>query len=162
MKFENWPYKFGNRDVDCDGQAEPWLARGCAPSLVVATSIASLIAPRFPQYLTCKSWLPNCWSIVAVAGTPFLGTPFSWSKVSARVRATKPAAVRERGSAPKRGRHSIQNVYSTECICAAAAWWFDNPHPTVVLYIINIAVILCVRLHFLLHVVLHVGYIPLA
>ena len=39
--------------------------------------------------------------------------------------------LREEGSAPKRGRHSTLLV-STRCICAAAAWWFDNPHQKVV------------------------------
>ena len=33
---------------------------------------------------------------------------------------------RERGSAPKRGRHSTI-WFSTKCICALAAWWSDNP-----------------------------------
>ena len=40
-------------------------------------------------------------------------------------------SVRERGSAPRRGRHSTIFV-STKCICAVAAWRFDNPHQKVV------------------------------
>ena len=37
------------------------------------------------------------------------------------------AMLRERGSAPKRGGRSAI-VFSTECIRAVAAWWFDSPH----------------------------------
>ena len=46
--------------------------------------------------------------------------------------------VRERGSAPKGGRHSTTCVnpqWNAACqvsICAVAAWWFDNPHQKVV------------------------------
>ena len=39
--------------------------------------------------------------------------------------------LRERGSAPERGRHSTTFV-PTKCICAVAAWWFDNPDQKVV------------------------------
>ena len=35
--------------------------------------------------------------------------------------------LRERGSAPKRGRHTTI-CFSTKCICAVAAWCFDNPY----------------------------------
>ena len=39
--------------------------------------------------------------------------------------------VRERGSAPKRGRHST--IFSPpKCVCAVAAGWSDNPHQQVV------------------------------
>ena len=39
--------------------------------------------------------------------------------------------VGERGSAPRRGRHSTI-VVPVECICAVAAWWFDRPRQRVV------------------------------
>ena len=39
--------------------------------------------------------------------------------------------LRERGSAPKRGRHATI-CFSTKCIRAVAACWFDNPHQKVV------------------------------
>ena len=42
-----------------------------------------------------------------------------------------PPSVREGGSAPRRGRHSIFS-FPPKCICAVAAWWFDNPHQKVV------------------------------
>ena len=42
-----------------------------------------------------------------------------------------PFKVRERGSAPRRGRHSTMFV-STKCMCAVATQRFDNPHRTVV------------------------------
>ena len=44
---------------------------------------------------------------------------------------TLPLCVRERVSAPKRGRHSTI-FFPTKCICAVAAWWFDNPRQKVV------------------------------
>ena len=37
----------------------------------------------------------------------------------------------EKGSVPKSGRHSA-TCFSTRCICAVAAWWFNNPHQKVV------------------------------
>ena len=51
--------------------------------------------------------------------------PVRVRRTSARAPLRQPQ-IRERGSAPKRGRH--YDMFSTTCICAVAAWWFDNPH----------------------------------